>query len=138
MCRQTTGGRSFADLAIPFTAAAVDLNRQQPVALREGPLWEALVASTALPGLFPPELRGAQRLVDGLALVPVPTDALTEAGADVTVSVNLMAARRLPPGPGWRGRRPRTAADDGHVGPPDRVMDLAHLDQSVRWRRRRT
>jgi len=133
MCRETTRGRSFADLAIPFTATAVDLNSRQPVSLREGPLWEALAASTALPGLFPPEVRGPQRLVDGLALAPVPTDALTEVGADVTVSVNLMSRETLAEWPGTTEAVP---------GPPRRttgtldllieVMDLAHLDQSVR------
>ena len=133
MCRETTHDCTFADLAIPFTATAVDLNRRQAVDLREGPVWEALVASTALPGLFPPEVRGAQRLVDGLALAPVPTEALTAAGADVTVSVNLMSRETLASWPGTTGAAP---------GPPRRttgtldllleVLDLAHLDQSVR------
>ena len=46
--------------------------------------------------MFPPVERDGHRLVDGLALVPVPTDAVAEAGADVTVSVNLMSRETLP------------------------------------------
>ena len=47
-------------------------HRRVPAPLREGPIWEALLASTALAGMFPPRERDGHRLVDGLALVPVP------------------------------------------------------------------
>ncbi len=133
MCRDTIGDRTFLDLAIPFVAMAVDLNTRQPAAIAEGLLWEALVASTAVPGMFPPYERSGQRLVDGLALVPVPTSSLTDAGADVTVSVNLMSRDTLPAWPGG----------DMIISSPVRkttrmldtlleVMDLAQLDASVR------
>src|SRR5439155_9286022 len=96
VCRETTGDRTFADLGIPLVAMAVDLNTRQPAPIRDGPLWQALLASTALAGMFPPYLRDGQRLVDGLALVPVPTASVVEAGADVTLSVNLMSREVLP------------------------------------------
>ena len=133
LLRATTRERSFTDLAIPLVVMTVDLTDRKPAPLREGTLWEALVAATALAGLFPPQERDGHRLVDGLALVPVPTGAVADDGADVVVSVNLMSRDTLPAWP-------------GHAPVPDRprrrgsrmldtlleVMDLAQLDESVR------
>ena len=68
--------------------------------MTEGALWDALVGAIAVAGLFPPHERDGQRLVDGHALVPVPTDSLVDAGADVTVSVNLISRDTLPAWPG--------------------------------------
>src|SRR5205807_3872897 len=104
-----------------------------PAPLRAGPLWQALLAATALAGVFPPHEREGHRLVDGLALVPVPTGSLIEDGADVTVSVNLMSAdvlERWPQGPppeppAERRRRP------GMLDTLLEVMDLSQLDDSV-------
>jgi NTE family protein len=131
--RETTDDATFADLKIPLAVMAIDLASREPAPIREGPLWQALVAATALPGMFPPYERGAQRLVDGLALVPVPTGEAIADGADVTVSVNLMSREDLPAWPGLEAPPPE---------PPRRgsrmldtlleVMDLAQLDNSVR------
>jgi NTE family protein len=133
ICRETTGEKSFDDLELPFVAMAVDLNTRQPVPIRQGPVWEGLVASTALAGLYPPFLRDGQRLVDGLALVPVPTTAVAEAGADVMVSVNLMSRETLPAWPS--GDVPAPAGPRRTTGTLDtllEVMDLAQVDSSVR------
>jgi predicted acylesterase/phospholipase RssA/CRP-like cAMP-binding protein len=132
VCRETTGDRSFADLRLPLVAMAVDLNTRQPAPIREGPLWEALLASTALAGLFPPYQRGEQRLVDGLALVPVPTGAAAEAGADVTVSVNLMSRDTLPAWPGGPPAPPPARPGSRMLETLLEVMDLTQLDASVR------
>ena len=51
-------------------------------------------------GLFPPFESDGRRLVDGIALVPVPTDAARELGADIVVSVNLISRSVLPAWPG--------------------------------------
>lgn len=130
------GGRSFADLSVPLTVMTVDLATRHPVPLSDGPLDEALLAGTALAGLFPPFRRGAQRLVDGLALVPVPTDSAVALGADITVAVNLMSRDTLPAWPGQPEPVDEGAAGDAK---PQRlletlleVMDLAQLDASVR------
>jgi predicted acylesterase/phospholipase RssA len=132
-CQETTLHRTFADLRIPLVAMAVDLNTRQPAPVRDGPLWQALLASTALAGLFPPYQRGQQRLVDGLALVPVPTAAVIEEGADVTVSVNLLSRETLPAWPGWSGEAPRPAKVGSRMLETLlEVMDLAQLDSSVR------
>jgi NTE family protein len=133
ICRETTGEKSFGELKVPFVAMAVDLNTRQPAAIREGPVWEGLVASTALAGLYPPFARDGQRLVDGLALVPVPTTAVSESGADVMVSVNLMSRETLPAWPS--ADVPAPAGPRRFTGTLDtllEVMDLAQVESSVR------
>jgi NTE family protein len=131
--RETTQERSFADTQIPLVCMAVDLTARTSAPLREGPLWEALRASTALAGMFPPFERGDQRLVDGVALIPVPTGAVSDDGADVTVSVNLMSRETLS---AWPGQEPPPPEPEK---PGSRmlktlleVMDLSQLDTSVR------
>jgi NTE family protein len=134
LMRETTGGKTFADTKIPLTIMSVDLARRAAAPLRRGPLWEALLAATALAGMFPPVERGEQRLVDGLALVPVPTDAVIEDGADVAIAVSLISESTLaswPSGPAPEPppeRRRRGVLDDLLE-----VMDLSQLAQSTRY-----
>lgn len=131
--RESTGERTFADTLIPLTVMAVDLDTRAPAPLRGGLLWEALLAATALAGVFPPHVRQGHRLVDGLALVPVPTGAIVNDGADVTVAVNLISADVLG---AWPGRpTPETSARRRRPGMLDNlleVMDLSQLSESVR------
>jgi NTE family protein len=133
LLRESTGDASFADTEIPLTIMAVDLDERAPAPLREGPLWEALLAATALAGFRRPYERDGHRFVDGLALVPVPTGALIEDGADVTVSVNLIARETLPSWPG--GPPPEPPPERRRRGVLDdllEVMDLSQLAESVR------
>jgi len=131
--RETTSDKTFDDLVIPFVAMSVDLNAQQPAPVTEGPLWEALLAATALAGMFPPREQDGQRLVDGLALVPVPTDAVVELGADVTVAVNIISRQTLPAWPGEvPPAEPTRGARSRMLDTLLEVMDLAQLDSSER------
>src|SRR4051794_25345850 len=127
------GERTFAELERPLIAMTVDLVERTPHPITDGPIWEAMVAATALAGMFPPYERNGHRLVDGLALVPVPTTAVQAAGADLTVSVNLMARETLLRWPGHdpapeEPARKRYRMLDTLL----EVMDLAQLDTSVR------
>jgi NTE family protein len=134
LMRESTAERSFADTLIPLAVMTVDLTDRAPAPLREGPLWEALLAATALAGVFPPYERGGHRLVDGLALVPVPTGAVFEDGADLAVSVNLNGAEVLaawpeqPELPPARERKSRGGMLDTLL----EVMDLSQLETSAR------
>jgi NTE family protein len=130
--RESTGDRTFEDVVIPLVVMTADLNARLPAPVSEGPLWEALLAGTAVAGLFPPCLRDGQRLVDGLALVPVPTDAVTAVGADIVVSVNLLSRCTLPAWPG-----DAAPSSEEEETPSSRmldtlleVMDLTQLDAS--------
>ncbi len=53
------------DLLIPFGAVAVDVRKGIPVLFREGSLETALLASAAIPGLFPPVARDGRLFYDG-------------------------------------------------------------------------
>jgi predicted acylesterase/phospholipase RssA len=133
VCRESTHDRTFADLVIPLVVMSVDLNTRQPAPIREGPLWQALLAATALAGMFPPYQRDGQRLVDGLALVPVPTGSVVEAGADISISVNIMSRETLPAWPGEMPPEPAPAkAGSRMLDTLLEVMDLAQLDSSTR------
>jgi NTE family protein len=128
------GERTFADLERPLIAMTVDLVGRNPHPIADGPIWEAMVAATALAGMFPPYERNGHRLVDGLALVPVPTAAVQAAGADMTVSVNLMARETLTRWPGRDDPAPEEPARKRYrmLDTLLEVMDLAQLDTSVR------
>ena len=68
----STPARSFADLEIPLRVIACDLDSGDEVVLVRGPLKPALLASTALPGVFPIVHHDGRRLVDGGVVDNVP------------------------------------------------------------------
>src|SRR5207342_3231924 len=70
--REVVGDPLIETLPVHFTAAAVDLQRQREVWLRSGPLWDAIRASFAIPGLFTPHTVHGRELVDGGLLAPLP------------------------------------------------------------------
>ncbi len=66
------GDRRFEDLLMPFAVTAVDLNTSQEIILAHGSIVEAVLATTAVPGIFPPRQIDDFLLVDGGVLDPVP------------------------------------------------------------------
>ncbi len=82
-------GCTFADLRVPLTLIAVDLNSRQEIHLREGSVAEAVRATVSIPGLLAPVERNGQRLVDGGLLNNLPVDVVQSMGADVTLGVDV-------------------------------------------------
>ncbi|WP_329264318.1 patatin-like phospholipase family protein [Streptomyces sp. NBC_01478] len=74
-------------LAVPFTAVAMDLVTGAPVLLDRGDLQSALLASAAIPGMLPPVDRAGRTLVDGGVIAYVPVLAARQAGAASVVVV---------------------------------------------------
>jgi NTE family protein len=66
------GDRTFADLKTPCILTAADLRCGCEALLSEGSLVDALLATVAIPGIFPPKRIGELELVDGGTLDPVP------------------------------------------------------------------
>ncbi len=136
LLKQVTEERSFSQTAIPLVILAVDLTARVPVAQRRGPLWEALLAALSVAGVFPSPERDGHRLIDAIALVPVPTAAVIEDGADIVLSVNLLGGETLEHWPG----APELEAEPEPAkprrrGPLDTIleaMDLSQLDTSAR------
>jgi len=63
---------TFLDLRIPCALTAVDIRDKQEINLQEGKLLDALLATIAFPGIFPPKVWGEHLLVDGFVLNPIP------------------------------------------------------------------
>ncbi len=66
------GNRTFSDLKIPCAVVAVDLMARREVVLNHGRVVDAILATGAVPGIFPPRKLGETQLVDGAVLNPVP------------------------------------------------------------------
>jgi NTE family protein len=79
------------DLRTRFAAIATEFNTGHEIWLTRGRLVDALQASYALPGIFPPVLIGGRWLVDGALVNPVPVSAARALGARLIIAVNLNA-----------------------------------------------
>ena len=64
--------RTFDDLKIPFAATAVSLYTGKEIILNQGKVLDAVLATVAVPGVFPSRKIDGQVLVDGGVLDPVP------------------------------------------------------------------
>lgn len=58
-------GHTFEELQVPLQVVATDLISGEAVIFTSGPLDHAVLASSAIPGLFPPLVDGDRVLVDG-------------------------------------------------------------------------
>ena len=83
---------TFEALAIPFTAVACDLQSGASVRLDRGDLVRSVRASSALPGIFPPEEIDGRMLVDGSVVQNLPVSVVREMGADLVIAVDLLPA----------------------------------------------
>ncbi len=69
------GKRTFDDLKLPCILTAADLKSGREALLSKGSLIDAILATVALPGIFPARRIGELELVDGGTLNPVPVAA---------------------------------------------------------------
>lgn len=102
LLRELTQDCTFEDLATPLVVLTVNADTRRPYPISSGPVWEAVLASWSLPGAFPPFIRDGQRLVDGVVMTPVPTSYVMQAGADVTVGIDVLSSAL----PAWPGEDP--------------------------------
>ncbi len=75
---------------IPLAVTAADPDHGDRVILRRGPLLPALLASTAIPVLFPAVEIGGRRLMDGGAVANCDVEAAVEAGMTDVLVVDVM------------------------------------------------
>ena len=66
--------RDIEDLWIPFFAPATDLTNSKLIIFNKGPLWEAIRASGALPGIVLPHFMDGNIIVDGGLMNNLPVD----------------------------------------------------------------
>ncbi|MDI6840618.1 MAG: patatin-like phospholipase family protein [bacterium] len=84
------GKALISDTKIPFAAVAVDIVTAEDKVIRDGPIIDALLASTAIPGVFPYVETFGSILVDGGITSTVPARAARELGADFVVASSLI------------------------------------------------
>ncbi len=72
---------TFEELAVPFVAVATDFWTGAVAELDSGDLRSALLASSAIPGVFPWVEREGRRLVDGMLVANVPVTIALARGA---------------------------------------------------------
>ncbi len=79
------------DARIPLTIVALDLQSGQQVKLTRGSLRNAVLASTAIPGVFPPVDIDGRQLVDIGVIDALPVAVASEYGSDLTIAVDVGA-----------------------------------------------
>lgn len=87
--RRIFGELEIEDLPLPTAIVAVDVLECREVVLQHGPIWRATMASSSIPGVYPPVWIDNHCLVDGAVLDPVPAGILRRLGADVTLAAVL-------------------------------------------------
>ena len=88
------GDRRVEDLAIPTGVVATDMDSGEEVVLRRGLVRTAVMASIAIPGVYPPQHVSGRRLIDGAYVNPVPANLAAALGADVVIAVKLTTRAR--------------------------------------------
>lgn len=74
-----------------YAAVATDLASGREIWLESGPIYEAVRASIALPGILSPARLNGKWLVDGGLSNPVPVSVCRALGAELIIAVNLNA-----------------------------------------------
>lgn len=93
------GDRRFEDLTVPFQCVAASIERAAEHWFTEGPLVDALLASAAIPALFPPVRIGDEHFYDGGLVDSVPLSRALQLGAEVVyvLQVGRIEAPLRPP-----------------------------------------
>jgi len=88
---EALGDVTFEELPIRLAAVATELRTSHEIWLTRGRLADALRASSALPGIFPPSRIGGRWLMDGALVNPLPVSAARALGARLVIAVNVNA-----------------------------------------------
>src|SRR5579864_7744640 len=81
---------TFEDLRIPFSVVATEVATGDPATFTEGPLLPALLASSAIPGIFPPVCIDGRLLYDGGIVANVPVVPAAAGGARSIVILDCL------------------------------------------------
>jgi NTE family protein len=118
LLHETLRDRTFDDLSVPCAVTATDLSTGEEIVLQEGRIVDAVLATMALPGVFPPKIIGDTRLVDGGIVDPVP----------------VRPARRLFPGPVVAVALSPPREEWADTGSPSPLASIPIIDMFTRLR----
>ena len=96
---QLPANATFADLALPFGAVTTDVATATPHVVTDGLLIPALLASTAIPGIFPAVNLQGRELYDGGVVANVPVTQALAMGAQSLVVLDAVFPGHLPDAP---------------------------------------
>jgi NTE family protein len=85
-----TGVTTFEHLRIPLAVVATDMNAGKPAVFRSGELGPALLASTAIPGVFPSVRINEREYLDGGVVDNTPLNTAVDDGARDILAISLM------------------------------------------------
>jgi NTE family protein len=88
------GKARIEDARIPLAIMTTDISSGEKVVLREGEVAPAVMASSAVAGIYLPVRVNGRLLMDGGIIEDVPVSPLRPMGAGVVVAVNLSAERK--------------------------------------------
>lgn len=86
---------AIESLNLNFSAIATDLNSGEEINFTKGSLRNAIRASSAIPGIFPPVKNKNYFLVDGSASESVPAAKVREIGADRVLAVDVTRSLKV-------------------------------------------
>jgi NTE family protein len=143
------GDQRIEDLTVPFQCVAASIERAAEHWFTEGPLLEAILASSAVPGMFPPAFVAGEHYIDGGLVHSIPVGRAVALGAQTVfvLQVGRVDQPLEPPRRPWEvaavafevARRHRYAADmasipdsvDVHVLPTGRERPPNYADLST-------
>jgi NTE family protein len=111
-------GATFEDCEIPLAVVATNLTRSTKQVFQSGPLAPAIMASTAIPGVYDPVEIDGELYVDGGLVASLDLATAVQMGATEILAIDLS-----PPPPTWR---PRTVV--GILRQSFGVIVHAHID----------
>jgi len=106
--QELLGISAFEQLAVPLTVVATDINAGRPHLFKSGPLTPALLASAAIPGVFPPVVQDGRAYYDGGIVENTPLSLAVEEGAREVLAISLMAGGELEGALSWGELMART------------------------------
>jgi NTE family protein len=127
MLRERLPAQTFEDLAVPFECVAASIEQARECWFSTGDLIEPVLASCALPGVFPPVQIGDEHFFDGGLVNSIPLERAVQRGADTiwVLHVGRLEEQLAPPRFLWEvgftafeiSRRHRFHSDLDRVGP---------------------
>lgn len=92
--RRFIAAETFEELHLPLTVVATKMRTGEQAIFESGPLFPPLLASSALPGVFSPQVIDGVELIDGGMSTPVPVTAVPSKDpliiSDVSVNLSLL------------------------------------------------
>ena len=86
----TFGDCTFADLSLPVSVVAADIAGGERVIIDRGSVKNAVLATSAIPGFFPPIEHNNRLMVDGGVVSWVPVDVLSHRRCGLRIAINVL------------------------------------------------